>query len=182
MSYTPTQAAQRIAALAGTNQATLANPLTAMQTSIAAGNLAPAALIDAIVATRGFLFQDSSAATSTTSQSSTVAANVFSPCTFNSPITAQFFVTVDLDISCSAFTSATSVLFNLVNTTVNITFNNLNSRIVFTAADRRIVSFRFPVLMAAGNNNLQLTWQLETASMTALVTSGVNCRTFTVSG
>jgi hypothetical protein len=53
MPFVPSTTAQQIAALAGTNQAGLATPLTGLQASIAAGNLAPAALIDAIVSCFG---------------------------------------------------------------------------------------------------------------------------------
>lgn len=47
MPFTPSTTAQAIATTAGSNMASLTTPLTALQTSIAGGNLAPAAYIDA---------------------------------------------------------------------------------------------------------------------------------------
>lgn len=49
MSYVPSTKAQNAAVQAGNNQASLASPVTALQTAIADGLLAPAAFIDGIL-------------------------------------------------------------------------------------------------------------------------------------
>lgn len=183
MAFTPSLVAQRIAALAGANLNALAAPVSALASAVAGGLLAPAAYLDAIVATRGYLFQDSGKAQVSYFTSSTTPANVFEPTTFAAPIAGTYEVAVDMDISCTAFSSASNVVFKITNTTTGVTYSNFNSRVTFFALDRRPVHMRLPVIMAAGNNVLQLVWNLESGSgLTAGATAGTNCRTFTISG
>lgn len=75
MSYVPSAAAQATAALAGGNLASLALPMTSLQTSIASGNLAPSAYIDAVLSSVGFQ-AESNIILGTASTSSATLANV----------------------------------------------------------------------------------------------------------
>lgn len=52
MSFIPSATAQAVATGIGDDMANLATPITGMQTSIAAGNLAPATLVDGIITSK----------------------------------------------------------------------------------------------------------------------------------
>lgn len=155
MSYTPTTAAQNTAALAGTNQAGLAAPLTALQNSIAAGNLAPAALMDAILSSVGYQGRATVAAIAATTVASTFT-DYGTAYTFVAPIAKTYLVHVQASVTSS--NGGGTCYFRLNNTTTGNLFDESNY--VSTNANfngtHQSVSFVVAVPMNAGNNVLKL--------------------------
>jgi hypothetical protein len=187
MSFVPSAAAQATAALAGSNQAALAAALVALQNSISGGNLAPAALIDAILSSVGYRDQSVAMSTSaTTNSTSFVDATGWASYTFNAPIAKTYVVHVDLAVFLSAGNGY--AYFQLVNTTTSTNYAPADAVVYLpsgltVAATQLSVpkSFRIPVLMAAGNNVLKLQWK-QSGGATIGTDISSTPRTFTVTG
>lgn len=176
MSYTPSAAAQAAAVLAGNNQATLATPITVWKNAIAGGNLAPAALIDAILSALGYQAQFDVGSASTTT-SSTSFVNLIS-CSWTPPLTKNYLIHVDL--SAYNNTVGGGIDFQLI--VGGVTLSPLGSmRIVNNEANsHKRLSFRQLAAFAAGvATTIQLQWKV--VSGTATQDSG-DFNTFTITG
>lgn len=179
----PSSAAAAIATLSAANLA--ADGYTALQHSLAAGNTAPAAYIDGLVSGLGFQVQDdgrSLGAASTTSGTFSDIGNGtttgFTPCIFVSPMTKTYLVAVDTVI---LFTGSAMVCsLQLVNSTTSTNYftNSMVVSEIATGTNAR-VSFRVPVAMTAGNNNLKLQWATNTGTLSVDANA---FRTYTITG
>lgn len=105
MSYTPSAAAQALAAQAGNNMATLATPLTGLQTSIAAGNLAPSAYLDALFAA--------------------MAATVFAPIAWNTLTLTNSWVVTSGAAAAAYYKDA----FGIVHVSIDVTNSSSSAAI-----------------------------------------------------
>jgi hypothetical protein len=187
MSFTPSAAAQAIAALAGNNLAALAAPLAALQASIGGGNLGPAAWVDALLSSLGYQAQSVAMSTAaTTTSASFVDAAGWSTFTFNAPIAKTYVVHVDLAVFLSAGNGY--AYFQLVNTTTSTNYAPADAVVYLpsgltVAATQLSVpkSFRIPVAMSAGNNVLKLQWKQSGGATIGTDTTSTP-RTFTVTG
>lgn len=185
MSFVPSAAAQATATLAGANQAGLASPLTALQTSIAGGNLAPAALLDAILSKVGYQAQDVQAASSTSTTSTSFTGNYVWP-TWTTPtiaVAGTYLLTVDL----TNFYISTAGGFNSISFQVEVNgvaqTQSYNSLVVGMNINTRVATFtiRTPISLNASTNTLKLMWKVDTNTITANV-DGFCSRAFTITG
>lgn len=100
MPFTPSTAAQNTATLAGSNEANLASPLPALQTSITGGNLGPAAYIDALLSALGTQLESNNPLgnnTATGSFNDVPGSSI----TFTAPIAKSYTVHCDFSASFS---------------------------------------------------------------------------------
>lgn len=116
MSFAPSAAAQAAATLAGSNQAALAAPLTALRDSIVAGNLAPAALIDAILSAIGFQIESNNALAANSTGSTSFGDVPGSSITFTAPIAKTYMVHCDFS---AYFTTGSPPAVGLARLVVN---------------------------------------------------------------
>lgn len=155
MPFTPSTAAQNTAALAGSNMATLATPLTGLQTSISGGNLAPAAYLDAILSSVGF--QVENAITGLASNSTTSTSFVDMPgtsWTFTAPIGKKYVVHCDT----AAYFSAGSIPFGNIRLVVN---GDAGPSVILqngTLVSYVPVHVMHAATLAAGSNTIKLQW------------------------
>jgi len=178
MSFVPSTAAQNTATLAGSNQAALASPLTSLQTSITGGNLAPAALIDAILSSVGYQAQDVSGPGAQTSTGS--FANVFPSYTFNAPIAKKYLVHIDVTVSATVLTAGrASMSFQLLVNGATVVPLNTGVIDMISTVNYWSASWRAPVTMNTGNNTLQLQWAANTGTASS---GGGGNRIFTITG
>lgn len=186
MPYSPTADGIAMANKIAANLA--AAGLTAMQDSIAAGNLAPAAMADALLASMGFQAQSSSMALGTASTTSSSFADVgngtstgFAPYVFAAPIAKTYLVHVDL--ACYVTTSVRCLLnFRLdVNGTTYepaaTALADMNDSALFYPAH-----FRLAVPMVVGNNTIRIQWRRAAGASATGEVNVFTGRTITVTG
>lgn len=119
--YVPSAVAQAAAVQAGLNEAALATPITSLRDSVAAGNLAPAAFIDAIIGltTNPFGFQaEQNIILAPSSTSSTTFADV-SGAEYTCNVTFPRTYTVHCDFSLFFSDGDDAPLSALVRLVVN---------------------------------------------------------------
>lgn len=169
MSFIPSAAAQNTAALAGSNQASLASPLTALQTSIAGGNLAPAALIDAILSSVGFqtkIIDTSGPSTSnTTSSTSFVNMPTGASGSFTAPIAKTYLFHVDLQGTFITVSSG-DISYRFVVNGTPVTPTKAMTWTQNEVSSRKNISFRQALAMNAGSNTIQLQWNVSAGTAT----------------
>lgn len=186
MSYTPSAAAQATAALAGSNEASLAAPLTALQNAITGGLLAPAAFMDAILSSVGFQGQSDVASLGLTNTSSTSFVDVgngsstgFSTYSFSAAIAKAYTVHVDTALYLSVLGTG-QIFLQLVNTTTSTNYSTPSMTVEGTVDVLVRASFRVSVAMNVGANVLKLQWKVGTGGTAN--TDANSFRTFTITG
>lgn len=163
MSFTPSADAQATAALAGSNQASLASPLTALQASITAGNLAPAALFDALLSALGFQAESNNAlGTHNNGGSSSYADIPGASFTFVAPIAKTYVVHADFSPYFSAGTSPTGYVRLVVNgdNGPDMVLQVLTGNTNFLA-----LHLMHAAVCALGNNTVKLQWKTSSGTM-----------------
>lgn len=179
MSFVPSTAAQNTATLAGSNQASLASPLTALQDSITNGNLAPAALIDAILSSTGYQGQDVSTSSATISSASFV--NIWGQWTFNAKVAKTYLLHLDVCLSAATLVGgrALAQLSLVVNGSTVPFLTNSPVIDMISTVNYWNGSWRGPIALNAGNNTIQL----QGAAVVGTFSLGGNGqRTFTITG
>jgi hypothetical protein len=157
MSFTPSQAAQNTAALAGSNLASLASPLSALQTSITGGNLGPAAYIDAVLSSIGVQLESNNALTVNSTTSATYTDVPGTSITFTAPIAKKYVAHCDFAFFFSAGTSPAANVRLVVNG------SNGPDMIVGAAA----LNTHFPIHLmhsatcVVGSNTIKVQWQTQ---------------------
>lgn len=173
MSFVPSTAAQNTAALAGSNQASLAAPLPALQSAISGGLLAPAAYLDAILSSVGLQGQPTSGALSAQNTTSTSFANLTGATfTFNAPIAKVYEVQIQISPFINGATD--NMNFRLLNNGSSAADNTTNAsmHLAITAASLgvyQLMTFIVPVTCVAGANVLQLQWRLQFGNPSAVL-------------
>jgi hypothetical protein len=181
MPFTPSTAAQNAAALAGANQAALASPLIALRDSIVAGNLAPAALIDAILSAVGYQGRDVSFGAGTTTSASYV--NAFGSWTFSAPIAKVYLLHIDAVVSSSVLVGGRSQAnFQVLVNGSPVAIDGGQAIIdMISSTNYWSGSWRVPVTLNAGNNTIQLQ-ALQNVAGANIGFAGSAHRTFTITG
>lgn len=168
MPYTPSAAAQALAVQAAANQAALAAPLTAMQTSIAGGNLAPAAFMDAIVSGASSFQGESNNTLSANSTTSGVFADVpGSSITFTALVGKLYTVHCDFAFAQSAGT--------LVSNQVRLVVNGSNGPTIFAlfgvVNSHGSIHLMHAAPCAVGANTIKVQWAAGSGATLATTTS-----------
>jgi hypothetical protein len=165
MPFTPSTAAQNTATLAGTNQANLTAALTALQSSISGGNLAPAAFIDAILSSVGYQAQHDVAGNSGTTTSTSFVDAGYSSMSWTAPIAKTYLVHVDASVYASAGTADTIELRLVVDGSPAA---NTGPVYLYLPGTNIIVgqSWRVPVSLTAASHTLKLQWRTFAGAVT----------------
>lgn len=176
MPYTPSTAAQQIAAAFSTNlEGAGFTPSTSGQTVIEA-------LADGMLTKLGYIGSNDVAGTTTTNTTTTYT-NVYAPWTINIPVAGTYVLHVDL--TCYASNTGTNIHFKtlvdgstsgVTNYTysmyISLPTNQINLRIPF--------SWRQPITFTAGSHTIQLQWATEGTGEAACNSS--DHRLFTITG
>jgi hypothetical protein len=173
MSFTPSTAAQNTAALAGSNQASLAAPLTALQTSISGGNLAPAALFDALLSSLGTQLESNNALGNNTTTSNSFADVPGSSITFTAPIAKSYTVHCDFAF---IFNSGSNANFRLV-------VNGSNGPTLITGAPssgHTAIHLMHSATCVAGANTIKVQWAAN--AVASISTNSNDYANYIVSG
>jgi hypothetical protein len=183
--FVPSATAQTAATLAGNNQANLAAPVTGLQASIAAGNLAPAAFVDAILATYTPLtppLQDIHQP-GTDSIVSTAYVNFFGSWTFNAPVAKTYLLHIDVTCWASVLGlgSRATATFQLIVDGVAVPLNNGTACIdMISTINFSSGSWRVPIALTSGFHTVWM--QVKVNSGATVSNSGNGARVFTVTG
>lgn len=174
MPYTPSAAAQSTAALAGSNMASLTTPLTALQTSIAGGNLAPAAYLDAALSAVGFQLEQNITLGTASTASSTLASVPSASFTFTASIAKTYLVHCDFGCFASAVTGFQLAI--VVNGSAGPTVSVCMPAAGTTAGFHLMHS----AACIAGTNTITVQWAI--ASAATLSTNGLSYANYIVTG
>jgi hypothetical protein len=170
MSYSPSTAAQAAAALAGSNQASLATPLTALQSSIAGGNLAPAALFDAIIALGAG--QDTALIDTVGSGTTfTTTAVTLASATYTAPMTRTYEFSVDIAGMENSAANYSMLFTILVDGTTVYSVNA--GKIVGNDTVRHNASWRQRIPLTAGSHSIAIRASVNVGTGTFDSTTGL---------
>lgn len=183
--FVPSVTAQSAATLAGNNQANLATPVTGLQASIAAGNLAPAAFVDAILATYTPLTSPSQDVhqPGTDTIVSTAYVNFFGSWSLIAPVAKTYLLHVDVTCwtSVLGLGSRSTATFQLLVDGAVVPLNNGTACIdMISTVNFSSGSWRVPLTLTAGIHTVQL--QVKVNSGATVSNSGNGARVFSVTG
>ena len=177
MPTTPSTTAQAIAAAQGDELAALATPVTALQTAIASGNLAPAAMVDPLLSL-GFQTENNLSGIGSNSYSNTPLVDIpGTSWTFTAPIAKKYTVHVDTLMFFTAGANPFGAIRLVVNgdagPTVTIHTATLNLLLP--------IHTMHSALCAAGSNTIKLQWSCNSATYTIATNASTYCN-YIVSG
>lgn len=178
MSYTPSTAAQNTAALAGNNQASLVSPISALKNSISSGNLAPAALFDAILSSVGVQLESNNALSANSTSSASFVDVPGSSITFTAPIAKTYVVHCDFAFYITSGTSGAQ--FRLVVNGDNgptLTFGGTNQPL----STHTPLHLMHSAACVAGANTIKIQW-LGISGTTTVNVNGGDYANYIVSG
>lgn len=190
MPTTPSADAQAIATAQGAELAALSSPVTALQTAIAGGNLAPAAMVDPLLSL-GYLgagFMSDAAGLGTASTTSTSFGDVgngsstgFSSWTTPAISVAKTYI-VWCRLSCYVTVGGGRVFFQLlVDGSAPANQPSTAQRIFLNTTNQQFsMVFPVPVSLSAATHTIKLQWKVD-SGVTAQVDAN-DGRTFWISG